>query len=159
MKLGFSSSPPPPKKKPNCMIIAAMLAKKLAMVMISTSRCFTCDSSWAITPSSSLGESVRMIPVVAHTVAVFWLRPTANAFGTAMSATAILGFGRSAWMQSFSIIAWSPGASCGETSWAPIARSASLSEKSSWASESAPMTTTTVTRPAPAWSSTTMNAT
>src|ERR671914_48168 len=54
--LGFSSSPPP-KKKPNCMISAAIEAKKLAMVMISTSRCFTCDSSCAITPSSSLGES------------------------------------------------------------------------------------------------------
>ena len=86
-------------------MIAARLAKKLAMVMISTSRCFTCDSSWAITPSSSLGESVRMMPVVAQTVAVFWLRPMANALGTSVSATAMRGFGRSAWMQSFSIIA------------------------------------------------------
>ena len=32
-------------------------AKKLAMVMIITSRFFTCASSCAITPSSSLGES------------------------------------------------------------------------------------------------------
>ena len=86
-------------------MIAARLAKKLAMVMISTSRCFTCDSSCAITPSSSLGDSVRMIPVVAHTVALFWLRPIAKAFGTSVSATAMRGFGRSAWMQSFSIIA------------------------------------------------------
>ena len=40
-------------------------------------------------------------------------------------------------MQSFSIIAWRPGASCGETTLAPIADSASLSEKNSWASDSA----------------------
>jgi hypothetical protein len=72
-----------------------------------------------------------MMPVVAQTVALFWLRPAAKAFGTSVSATAIFGFGRSAWMQSFSIIEWSPGASCGETSFAPMERSASLSEKSS----------------------------
>ena len=73
MKLGLSSSPPwpPPKKKPNCRMIAARLAKKLAMVMISTSRCFTWASSCAITPSSSVGDRARMIPVVAHTVALF----------------------------------------------------------------------------------------
>ena len=104
MKLGLSSLSPP-KKKPNCRMIAARLAKKLAMVMISTSRCFTCASSCAITPSSSLGDSVRMMPVVAHTVALFWLRPIAKAFGMSVSATAMRGFGRSAWMQSFSIIA------------------------------------------------------
>ena len=52
------------------------------MVMISTSRFFTCVSSCAITPSSSAGESVFMIPVVAHTVALFCERPIANAFGT-----------------------------------------------------------------------------
>ena len=131
--LGFSSSPPPPKKKPNCRMIAAIEAKKLAMVMISTSRCFTCASSWAITPSSSLGESMLMMPVVAHTVALFWERPIAKAFGTWVSATAMRGFGRSAWMQSRSIIACRPGASSGETSLAPIADSASLSEKNSWA--------------------------
>ena len=73
--------------------------------MISTSRFFTCVSSWAITPSSSDGESAFMIPVVAHTVALFWERPIANALGISVSATAIFGFGRSAWMQSRSIIA------------------------------------------------------
>ena len=129
------------------------------MVMISTSRCLTCDSSCAMTPSSSLGESVRMMPVVAQTVALFWERPVANAFGTAVSATAIFGFGRSAWMQSRSIIACSPGASSGETSLAPIAESASLSEKNSWASDSAPITTTIVTTPAPAAISTPMKTT
>ena len=51
------------------------------------------------------GESVRMMPVVAQTVALFWLRPIAKAFGTSVSATAMRGFGRSAWMQSLSIIA------------------------------------------------------
>ena len=72
-----------------------------------------------------------MMPVVAQTTALFWERPIANAFGTGVSATAIFGFGRSAWMQSRSIIAWSPGASWGETSFAPIAASASLSERNS----------------------------
>ena len=67
-----------------------------------------------------------MMPVVAHTVALFCERPIANAFGTSVSATAIFGFGRSAWMQSRSIIAWRPGASSGETSLAPIAASAEL---------------------------------
>ena len=46
-----------------------------------------------------------MMPVVAQTVALLRARPIANAFGTSVSATAILGFGRSAWMQSRSIIA------------------------------------------------------
>ena len=94
-------------------MIAAIEAKKLAMVMISTSRFFTCVSSCAITPSSSLGESTDMIPVVAQTVALFCERPHAKAFGTWVSATAMRGLGRSAWMQSRSIIACSPGASCG----------------------------------------------
>ena len=90
-----------------------MLAKKLAMVMIITSRFLTCASSWAITPSSSAGESVFMIPVVAHTVAFLGDRPMANALGTWVSATAILGLGRSAWMHRRSIIACRPGASSG----------------------------------------------
>ena len=47
----------------------------------------------------------NIVDRVAQTVAVFWLRPMANALGTSVSATAMRGFGRSAWMQSFSIIA------------------------------------------------------
>ena len=49
-----------------------------------------------MTPSSSDGDSAFMMPVVAHTVALFWERPIANALGTSVSATQILGFGRSA---------------------------------------------------------------
>ena len=45
-----------------------------------------------------------------------------------MLATAIFGFGRSACTHSRSIIACSCGASCGETTRAPIALSASLSD-------------------------------
>ncbi len=52
-----------------------------------------------------------MIPVVAHTTALFFERPIANAFGIGVSATAIFGLGRSAWMQRRSIIACRPGAS------------------------------------------------
>ena len=70
-----------PKKKANWAIIDASDAKKLAMVMISTSRFFTCVSSCAMTPSSSVGVSVFMIPVVAQTTALFFERPIANAFG------------------------------------------------------------------------------
>ena len=73
-----------------------------------------------------------MIPVVAHTVADLGERPSANAFGMRVSATATFGFGRSAWMHRRSIIACSSGASAGVTSRAPMARSASLSEPNSW---------------------------
>ena len=104
------------------------------MVMISTSRFLTCVSSCAMTPSSSLGESTDMMPVVAQTVALFCERPMRTRSARAVSATAMRGLGRSAWMQRRSIIAWSPGASWGETSLAPIADSASLSEKNSWRS-------------------------
>ena len=102
-----------------------------------------------MTPSSSVGVSVFMIPVVAHTTALFFERPIANAFGTAVSATAIFGFGRSAWMQSFSIIAWRPGACSGVTSFAPIEASAILSERKSCAS-SRPAQITTIITPTPA---------
>ena len=57
------------------------MAKKPAIVMTTTSRFWTWVSSWAITPSSSAGDSSSMIPVVAHTVAFLGERPIANAFG------------------------------------------------------------------------------
>ena len=128
------------------------------MVMISTSRFFTCESSCAMTPSSSVGVSVFMIPVVAQTTALFFERPIANAFGTGVSATAILGLGRSAWMQSFSIIAWRPGACSGVTTLAPIDASAILSERKSCASSSPPRTTTMIAKPAPSEKSTNAKA-
>ena len=141
------------------MIIEATLAKKLATVMISTSRFLMCASSWAMTPSSSAGESVFMMPVVAHTVALFCDRPSANALGIGVSATAIFGLGRSAWMQSRSIIACRPGACSGETSLAPIEASASLSEVNSCSSARPPMTTAMMAAPAPAASSAPAKAT
>ena len=52
------------------------------------------------------------MPRVAHTVAVFCERPSAQAFGICASITATRGLGRSAWMQSRSMIACSSG-SCG----------------------------------------------
>ena len=55
--------------------------EEAASVITSTSRLPTWVSSWAMTPSSSAGESSSMIPVVAHTVADFGQRPSANAFG------------------------------------------------------------------------------
>src|SRR3954454_13222950 len=123
-----SLSLPPPKKKPNWTMYDAIVAKKPASVMTSTSRLMTCVSSWARTPSSSAGDRSSMIPVVAQTVADFCERPIANAFGIAVCMTATFGLGRSAWMQRRSIIAWSSGASCGVTSRAPTARNASLSD-------------------------------
>ena len=68
-----------------------------------------------MTPSSSAGESSSMMPVVAQTVAFFGERPSANAFGIRVLATATRGFGRSAWTHSRSIIACSCGASSGVT--------------------------------------------
>src|SRR5437764_6986672 len=95
----------------------AIEAKKLAIVITITSRFWTWVSSWAITPSSSAGESNSRIPVVAHTVAVRGERPTANAFGIGVCAIATRGLGRLAWMHSRSISAWNWGASWGLTSW------------------------------------------
>ena len=116
-------------------MIDAIEAKKPAIVMISTSRFLMCDE---LVRHDAL-ELVRLErvhdPGVAQTTALFFERPIANAFGIAVSATAIFGFGRSAWMQRRSIIACRPGASCGETSLAPIDASASLSDRKSWASE------------------------
>ena len=73
-----------------------------------------------------------MMPVVAQTVADFGERPSANALGMRVSATATLGLGRSACTHRRSIIACSSGAWAGVTSRAPIAWSASLSEPKSW---------------------------
>ena len=66
--------------------------------------------------------------MVAQTVAFLGERPSANAFGIDVLATATFGFGRSACTHRRSIIACSCGASCGVTTRAPIAASASLSE-------------------------------
>ena len=84
--------------------IAATIAKKLATVMISTSRFAMCESSWASTPSSSFWSSRCQRPVVTQTAACFGERPVANAFGTGVSITAIFGFGRSAIAQRRSTI-------------------------------------------------------
>lgn len=84
-----------------------------AIVMTATSRWATCDISWARTPSSSSGSSLRSRPVVAQTRAVFSLRPVANAFGTSLSAMATLGFGMSASAQIRSMVPCSSGACSG----------------------------------------------
>ena len=63
------------------MSIAASIAKKLATVMIRTSRLAMCESSWARTPSTSFGSSRFQRPVVTQTAACFGERPVANAFG------------------------------------------------------------------------------
>ena len=100
-----------------------------------------------------------MIPVVAQTVADLGERPSANAFGIRVSATATFGLGRSAWTHRRSIIACSSGASAGVTSRAPIARSASLSEPNSWNSASPPAISATVTPFTPEPSSATIRTT
>ncbi len=109
-------------------MIAASIAKKLATVMISTSRLATCDSSWASTPSSSCGSSRRHSPCVTAMTACFGLRPVAKAFGTSVSTTATRGLGRLAIAQSRSTMACSSGACSGVTIFAPEAASASLSD-------------------------------
>ena len=114
------------------MISAASIAKKLASVMISTSRFATCESSCASTASTSCGSSRFQRPCVTATAACFGLRPVANAFGTSVGMTAMRGFGRPAIAQSRSTIACSSGASCCETIFAPDAARASLSEVQYW---------------------------
>ena len=63
-----------------------------------------------------------------HTAACFGERPVANAFGTGVSMIAIFGFGRSAIPQRRSTMSCSCGASSRETTLAPAAASASLSD-------------------------------
>ena len=138
---------------------AASVAKKPASVITATSRLATWVSSCAITPSSSAGLSSSMRPVVAHTVAFFGDRPSANAFGMRVLATATLGFGRSACTHRRSTIACSCGASCGETTRAPMAASASLSEANRFSSARPPAITATTAALAPAVSSTTTKPT
>ena len=135
------------------------MAKKPASVITSTSRFCTCVSSCAITPSSSAGESSSMIPVVAQTVADFGERPSANAFGIAVCATATFGFGRSACTHRRSIIACSCGACSGVTTRAPIAASASLSEANRFSAARPPAMIATVTPLTPEPSSATTSAT
>ena len=89
------------------------MAKKLASVMTITSRLITCVSSWAITPSSSAGESSSRMPRVAHTVVDFFERPIAQAFGIGVSITPTRGLGRSACTHSRSMIPCSSGSSAG----------------------------------------------
>ena len=111
------------------MISAAIVAKKLAIVITMTSRLITCVTSCASTPSSSAGSRPRFSrPRVAQIVADFCERPSAQAFGIRASITAIFGLGRSAWMHSRSMISCSCGSSEAETSWAPSVLSAILSE-------------------------------
>ena len=136
-----------------------MVAKKPASVITSTSRLATCVSSCAITPSSSAGLSSSMIPVVAHTVADFGERPSANAFGIRVLATATFGFGRSACTHRRSTIACSCGASCGDTTRAPMARSASLSDAKRLRAARPPAKIATVIPFAPTASSATTSAT
>ena len=114
------------------MISAASIAKKLASVMIRTSRFAMCESSCPSTASTSCGSSRRQRPFVIATAACFGLRPVANAFGTSLSTTAIRGFGRSAIAQSRSTIACSSGASSAETIFAPEAASAIRSDVQYW---------------------------
>ena len=89
-------------------------------------------SSWPRTPSSSVGDRACISPVVTHTVDLLLERPIANALGISLSTIAIRGLGRSAWMHRRSMMACSSGASWGETSLAPAARRASLSEENTW---------------------------
>ena len=142
------------------MRIAASIAKKLATVMISTSRFAMCESSCASTASTSGGSSRCHSPVVTATAACFGLRPVANAFGTFVSMRAMRGFGRSASAHSRSTIACSSGASSRETTFAPAAASASLSDVQYWTA-ARPITITSIgARPTfSTWKSTTAKPT
>ena len=97
--LGRSSSSPPP----NIPDHSAMLAmKEMAVAMAAAtepmrmSRCLTCMSSWAITPSSSSLGIWRSRPTVAQTTACLGLRPVAKALGCSLGDTATCGMGRPA---------------------------------------------------------------
>ncbi len=87
---------PPPKMAANCAIRAStMMAPAIvaAIVPIRMSRFPTCDSSWAMTPSSSSSSIIWSSPCVAATAACCGLRPVANAFGCAWGITYTFGIG------------------------------------------------------------------
>ena len=112
--------------------IAAIIAKKLATVMISTSRFAMCESSWARTPSTSFGSSRSHRPVVTHTAACLGERPVAKAFGTGVSIIATFGFGRSAMAQQALDHVVQRRCLLAADDLAPGAASASLSEVKYW---------------------------
>ena len=99
---------------------------------------------------SSAGVNRRSNPVVAQIVAVSCERPSANAFGIRTSAIATRGLGMSATMHNRSMIECRSGASAGETSRAPMAFSAILSEANIWTAKKAAAMTSTIASPAPA---------
>ncbi len=80
-----------------------------------------------------------------QTIARSGLRPVANAFGTSVSAIATLGFGVSDNAHSRSMTPCSCGASCGLTSRAPSARSATLSLATYWKTANPPAISSTST--------------
>ena len=121
----------------------AMIAVNEATAITVTSRCATCDSSCARTPSSSSWSSRFNSPVVTTMTARFCDRPVAKAFGTSLSAMPTRGFGMSASAQMRSTTAWSCGACSGVTTTARIADIAIESENHHWPKTSAaliPMT-------------------
>jgi hypothetical protein len=147
---GPLSRRPPPNMPPNMpmrMSIAASMAKKLATVMIRTSRLAMWESSCASTPSISRGSSRFQRPCVTATAACLGLRPVANALGTSVGMTATRGFGRSDMAQRRSTMSCSSGASSRLTTFAPEALRASLSEVKYWKNASAPRSTIIGTSP------------
>ena len=86
------------------MIAAAIVA---ATELMRMSRCLTCASSWAITPSSSSGPSARRMPSVAATAACCGLRPVANAFGELSGMMYTRGIGSPARCASRATVAYS----------------------------------------------------
>jgi hypothetical protein len=60
---------------------------------IRMSRFWTCDSSWASTPSSSRRSRMGRMPWVTATAALLRLRPVAKTFGCGLSDTYSRGMG------------------------------------------------------------------
>jgi hypothetical protein len=107
------------------------MARNDAMVMTWTSLWATCESSCAMTPSSSSLSSLFIRPVVTQRTALSALRPVANAFGSWVLAMAIRGLGMSASAHTRSTMPCrllATGPSVGLTSTAPAVLSAILSE-------------------------------
>ena len=105
-----------------------MMARNEATVITMTSLCATCDSSCAMTPSSSSRFSRRSRPSVTHRTACLLFRPVAKAFGRSVGEIAIRGLGMSASAQTRSTMPCSSGACCGVTTLACAVESAILSE-------------------------------
>ena len=121
----------PPKMAANCMKLAMLTmteASTPATVWIRMSRLAIWPISWAMTPRSSSGLRMRMMPSVTATTPCSGSRPVAKALGASSGMTQTRGLGMPALAASSATMRCSRGASSSDSSRAWYMDSTILSE-------------------------------